>query len=162
MPLSIRHLWRVFSIAVIVGVACTASAEPAGTVAKDLKKVADGGAVPQDLTVTYSDMHGLWGGTTIQIQADGAVETRTRKPSDREPQTTRKTVAVAKVTDLVRLLVKLKAWEQRTPERTAVPDESRSTLTIRVNGRTSTMWEWFNDLSKNKRLEQVKTRLEGL
>ncbi|HEX5691534.1 MAG TPA: hypothetical protein VFX76_16085, partial [Roseiflexaceae bacterium] len=32
------------------------------------------GTVPADLSITYNDMHGPWGGVTITVRGDGSVE----------------------------------------------------------------------------------------
>jgi hypothetical protein len=117
-------------------------------------------AVPADLVITYDDMHGLWGGTTITICGDGSVERYTKARGAAVAQTSHTMIDQQMLLDLVRLLVQLEAWEQRIPDRPLVPDESRASLTISVNGGASRIWERFNDLAANNRLVQIKTWLE--
>jgi hypothetical protein len=63
---------------------------------------------------------------------------------------------------LVRLLVELEAWEQRTPPAEPLPDESRATLTISVGGQTSAVWERYNDMAENARLSLVREKMRDL
>jgi hypothetical protein len=116
-------------------------------------------AVPADLAITYDDMHGLWGGTTISVCGDGSVERHTKALGAVAAQVSHTTIDQHMLLDLVRLLVQLDAWEQRIPDRPPVPDESRASLTISVNGSTNRIWERFNDLPANNRLVQIKTWL---
>ena len=122
------------------------------------KKFGAGGD-SSDLTITYSDMHGLWGGITVTLSTDGAYERLERKPGAGVPDLVRGAVAPARVRDVVRLLSEISAWEQRTPERMPVPDESRATLTLRAGGVEASIWEWYNDLTKNARLTRVRSLL---
>jgi hypothetical protein len=116
--------------------------------------------VPADLAIIYDDMHGLWGGATITVCGDGSVEHHTKALGAVAAQVSHTTIDQHMLLNLVRLLVQLDAWEQRIPDRPPVPDESRASLSISVNGSTSTMWERFNDLATNNRLVQIKTWLE--
>lgn len=125
-----------------------------------LSTILTDGAVPARLTITYDDMHGLWGGTTITVRGDGSLVRQFRPPGATAPVRRETRIGQTLVLDLVRLLLDLRAWEQRVPARQPVPDESFATLTIDVEGRSSRMWEWFNDLAANNRLFQIKTWLE--
>ena len=116
--------------------------------------------VPADLAITYDDMHGLWGGTTITVRGDGSVEHQTKTRGAPAAQLSHTIIDHHMLLDLIRLLVQLDAWEQRVPDRPPVPDESRASLTISVNGSTSRIWERFNDLAANNRVVQLKTWLE--
>jgi len=98
-----------------------------------LKDVADGRAT-HDLTLTDSDMHGLWGGITVTLSTSDAYERLKRTRGAGLPDVVRSTVAPAQVQDVARLLLETQAWEQRTLERAPVPDESRATLTLRDGG----------------------------
>src|SRR5262245_15734129 len=123
-----------------------------------LKDVAEGRA-PDDLTITYSDMHGLWGGVTITLSTSGAYERLERKPGASAPDVVRATVAPAHVRDVVRLLLEIEAWEQRTPQRMPVPDESLATLTLQSGDVETSISEWYNDLKRSARLAQVRELL---
>ena len=124
-----------------------------------LRTISRNRRVPPDLSITYNDMHGLWGGTTIIIRGSGSGESREREMSDTKPQIVETVVPEGKLLELVQLLIELRAWEQVTPERQPLPDESRASLKITVGERTSNMWEWFNDMSKNDRLIKIKTKM---
>lgn len=131
------------------------------TLVKDtLTSILTTSAVPADLTITYDDMHGLWGGVTITVRGDGSVERHSTARGAPTAQVSHATINQQMLLDLVRLLAQLDTWEQRIPDRLPVPDESRATLTISANGSVSRMWERVNDLAANNRFVQIKTWLE--
>jgi len=129
---------------------------------KELTKIAATNKIPPGFSITYDDMHGLWGGETITVDGAGNVEARERDKAARDPKTTKRTISQKRLLDLIKLLVQLKAWEQQTPERQPRPDESRARFTIKSGDRNTQIWEWFNDMEKNRRLIQIKTRMEEL
>ena len=131
-----------------------------GVVERTLRAAAGGGEIPADLVVRYSDMHGMHGGTTISLTANGAVESRT--VDHRSGLSERRgTIPPDSVRAVVQLLVELAAWEQRTPPRRPVPDESAAGLTIRAGGEEVSIWEWYNDMGTNARLIRVLGRLRS-
>ena len=121
------------------------------TVRRGLEEIAAGRGDPVPLVVTYDDLHGLWGGLRLTINGTGQVEQTAVREKAGEPQgVTRQ--------DLVRLaalLVGHRAWEQRTPERAPVPDESRAYLRLRYCQASVEIWEWHNDLKKNRRIAEI-------
>lgn len=124
-----------------------------------LANAAKGGApLP---AVVYSDAHGLWGGVTVSLGADGAYR-HDRVDPDAPSQRTDAVVDTARHRAVAALLVELKAWKQRVPERIAVPDESRAGLTIRCGGAEARIWEWYNDLGKHQRIARVRDALQAL
>jgi hypothetical protein len=124
-----------------------------------LANAAKGGApLP---AVVYSDAHGLWGGVTISLGADGACRHDRVNPGG-PSQRTEAVVDPARHRAVASLLVELKAWKQRVPERIAVPDESRAGLTIRCGGAEARIWEWYNDLGKHQRIARVRDALQAL
>lgn len=127
-----------------------------------LKRIQSGSDVPSDLTVTYDDMHGLWGGTTIVITGKGDGERRERDRGRAEPKIFHKSITPEQMLELVNLLIEHEAWEQRTPDRAPLADESRASLKIQVSGQSSSIWEWFNDMEKNKRLSIIKAKMKLL
>jgi hypothetical protein len=127
-----------------------------------LKRIQTGNDIPAELQIIYDDMHGLWGGTTIVITGKGSGERRERDRGSAEPEIFNKSITRGQILELVKLLIEHEAWQQRTPSREPVPDESRATLTIRVNGQSSNVWEWFNDMEKNKRLSIIKAKMKQL
>lgn len=128
----------------------------------ELENVIDEDRAPADLTITYDDMHGLWGGSAITVRGDGAVELRTRQSGAGDAEVTRKRIGGRELIDFVRLLVELRAWEQHTPASQPVAGESRAHLIIRLEGKTSSMWERFNEMRANDRLIRIKARMENL
>lgn len=124
-----------------------------------LANAAKGGApLP---AVVYSDAHGLWGGTTISLGADGAYRrdrVDPRGPSER----TEAVVDASRQRALTKLLVELKAWKQQVRERRAIPDESRAGLTLRCGDAEARIWEWYNDLGRQQRIARVRDALQAL
>ncbi|HEX8362048.1 MAG TPA: hypothetical protein VF613_18160 [Longimicrobium sp.] len=122
-----------------------------------LRAMAAGGEIPADLVVSYSDMHGMHGGSTISLSGSGALQSEQVSQNGR----TRRAGMVSSdsVRAIVQLLVELEAWEQRTPPRRPVPDESAAGLTIRVAGQEARIWEWYNEMGANDRLSRVFARL---
>lgn len=145
--------WETFAV-VALAVVCTAQA-PADTAARvqaGLDALAAGRGDWKAFSVTYDDVHGLHGGLRLTIAGDGRVEqtaVRTKVRGTRQ-------VAPSDLQRLVTMLRDLRAWEQRTPERAPVPDESRSRLIIRTAGGETTIWEWYNDMPKNARIVRVR------
>jgi hypothetical protein len=101
-------------------------------------------------------MHGLWDGVIVALSTSAAYEYLERTRGASAPEVIRGTVGPARIQDVVRLLLEIKAWEQQTPERAPVPDESRATLTLRADDAESSIWEWYNDLAKNARFVRVR------
>lgn len=121
-----------------------------------LKSIIAAGKVPSNFEVRYDDMHALWGGTTITVRGNGIGERRERLRGQTGARVIETRISQGQLVAFIRLLVALRAWEQRTPDRQAVPDESRATLVINIDGRTSRMWEWFNEMSQNARLSRIR------
>jgi hypothetical protein len=111
--------------------------------------------------VTYSDMHGLWGGKTLTLDADGRY-TRVQAEPGQPPQRAEARVDPARHRALVGLLIELKIWQQRVPKRIAVPDESAASLRIRCGTAEAAIWEWYNDLEKHRRIARVRDALGAL
>jgi len=101
------------------------------------------------------------GGTTISLDGEGAYR-RDRFDPQRPLQRTETVVDASRHRALAALLVELKAWKQRVPERRAVPDESRAGLTIRCGGAEARIWEWYNDLGRLQRIARVRDALQVL
>ena len=118
-----------------------------------LRAAAGGGDVPPDFQVIYSDMHGMHGGTTIRLSADGTLASQHMQQGVLTERAGR--VPADSVRAVIGLLVELQAWEQRTPPRTPVPDESRAGLRLRAGGEEVRMWDWFNEMRTNQRLSRI-------
>ena len=132
------------------------------SIESDLKVILDTKKIPPELSITYDDMHGLWGGTKITITGAGSGEIQERDRGHEQPQISKSTLEQEQLLELVKLIIDLKAWEQRTPERKPAADESRATLTINTGAHSTTTWEWFNDMEMNRRLIQIKTKMTGM
>lgn len=111
------------------------------------------------LTVTYDDMHGMHGGLTLTIHGDGRVEQTAVRENVGQPKDG---IERSDLQHLVALLLEVAAWEQRVPERRPVPDESRAHLRIMLDGNSSSIWEWFNDMQKNQRIFRVRELMKKL
>jgi hypothetical protein len=125
---------------------------------QQLKDLAEGRAA-QNLSIVYSDMHGLWGGVTITLSTSGAYEFLERARGMIVPDLVHRTVTLEQVQEVIRLLNETRAWEQLTPERAPFPDEARATLTLRTGDVETSIWEWYNNLEKNDRLVRVRRLL---
>jgi len=161
MPILFRRTALLVSTAALLiclGVAGAAHARSPSLKAC-LKRAANGGTpLP---AVVYSDAHGMWGGTTITLGADGAYRHERVDPRE-PPHRTEATVDAARHRALVALLIELKAWKQQVRERRAVPDESRAGLVIRCGAAEARIWEWYNDLGERKRIARVRDALWAL
>ena len=113
---------------------------------------------PTPLSITYDDMHGLWGGLTLTIRGNGNVEQKAVKEEVGRPGL----VSRDSILKLVRLLLKEKAWEQREPQRAPKPDESKAQLVIQYGKQRSEIWEWYNDLDKNQRLGKIRELMKTI
>jgi hypothetical protein len=122
------------------------------TVQEALKQIAAGKGDPTPLAVTFDDLHGLWGGLRLTIHGTGRVDQK----ADREQVGEPRKVYRKELDLLAALLVRQAAWEQRTPERTARPDESRAYLTIEYGAVSAVIWEWYNELEQNRRIGEIR------
>ena len=127
----------------------------------ELKKILTSRQVPADLSITYDDMHGLWGGSILTVRGDCWLERQTRPRGTPVSASSKKQIGEHELLEFVRLLVELSAWEQRTPNSAPIPDESRAQLTINLKGITSQVWERFNEMPANDRLIRIKQWMES-
>lgn len=128
----------------------------------ELQNIITTNRIPAELIITYDDMHGLWGGTGISVRGDGSVESQRKEMGAPKAEITRNQVDARELVELIRLLVELSAWEQRTADAQPVAGESRAYLTISIKEDVSRVWERVNEMAENNRLIQIKTRLEKL
>jgi hypothetical protein len=124
-----------------------------------LQELAEGKGDLQKLVVTWDDLHGLHGGLKLTIRGDGTISQEAKFTKVGEP---REKLDPKGVRELVDKLLALEAWVQKVPERPAIPDESRARLTISAGGESVTVWEWYNDLAKNKRLVEIRDLMQKL
>lgn len=133
---------------------------PVPPVARRLGDFLRGGLDPQQLTITYSDLHGLWGGLQLTVYGTGRVEQEAAQvePPPQVPHG----LGPDEVRKLVALLVEERAWEQQVPDRRPQPDESRATLRIDAGNATSLIWEWHHDLEANDRIGRILAKMKAL
>lgn len=106
-------------------------------------------------------MHELWGGQILTVYGDGRLERQIRARGGVPSKTDHRQIGEALPLELVRLLVELSAWEQRTVDVPPVPDESRPALTIHMQGSTSRVWERFLEMPANGRLLWIRDWIES-
>jgi hypothetical protein len=128
------------------------------TIREALLEITAGKLNPTPLSITYDDMHGLWGGLTLTIRGDGNVEQKAVKEKAGTPTV----VSRDSILKLVRHLLQQKAWEQREPQRAPKSDESRARLVIQYGKQRSEIWEWYNDLDKNQRLGKIRELMKTI
>lgn len=121
-----------------------------------LQKLAGGKGDLKPLAVTYDGIHGLYGGLWLTIHGSGKVEQRVVQQKAGKP----KEVTREELIKLAALLVQHKAWEQRVPEREPLPDEGQAELVITYEDSTVRIWEWFNDLEKNQRIDKIRAYMQ--
>ncbi len=110
------------------------------------------------LSVSYDNLHPLWGGLQLTIHGSGQVEQKAVRQSAGQPVP----VSREDILDLVHLLLRHEAWIQLVAERMMVPDESRALLTIRYGGEQTTIWEWYHDLGVNRRIIEIRDRMQQI
>ena len=115
--------------------------------------------VPDDLEVAYSDTSSMYGGEIIIVNGSGEASVERHRAAP-EKRTVR--VARGDLERLTALLVEIEVWEQREPDREPVFDESRAALRVRTAGKTTLLWERYNDMEHNQRLVRVRALLEAL
>jgi hypothetical protein len=122
------------------------------------------GGDTRDFSLTYNDMHGLWGGITIRLSGDGAYERTERPRGAHVPTMLHTTLDHERLSEALALLLELRAWEQHAPaqDRLPLPDESWATLEIRCGGATARFAERFNDLEAHQHLVRVRALLLAL
>ncbi len=123
-----------------------------------LKSFINSQLTDQSLIIEYSDLHELWGGLKIVINGHGQVHQETVRREVNPPRD----LTIDEVIEIVNLLVELQMWQQETPYRDPKPDESKARLKIAIGDEQSMIWEWFNDMENNNRLNQVLILIKKL
>ena len=150
-----------FSILVwmlMFSVASYCSPSNSSFIKENLQAFLDGKIPANELEITYTDLHGLWGGLQITIHGSGKVEqkaVRTQASSSHD-------ITQEEMNQLVKLLIELEAWIQKVPERPPIPDESRAYLRIRIGEANSEIWEWYNDMKENNHLIRILDKIKEI
>ncbi len=125
-------------------------------VSSNLRALLDDEFSTTSLRVTYEEIHPTQDGPRLMINGTGQIQQTGEGPNagmypDLSP---------AEVENLVRLLLDIEAWEQRTPWREAASDEIRAYLRVQVGGASSEIWEWYDKLDENRRIVQLLDQLK--
>jgi hypothetical protein len=120
--------------------------------------LSQGGTDWNRFSVTYDDLHGLFGGLTLTIHGNGKVEQQSVRVVAREPRN----ASNVDLQKLVDLLLNQKAWEQRVAERPPRPDEGKVRLIINYREDSMTIWEWYNDLLRNNRILRIRDFMQAI
>jgi len=152
-----RSQGLAFTSFLLVCSACSPQTqETRPTVHRNLQAFLDGQLPPEQLRITYSDLHGLYGGLELVVSGTGEVSQETKR---------RSAPAAARLTDeqvreLAKLLINLRAWEQETPDTPALPDESRVVLRIVAGETESRIWERMREMESNDRVIRVRRKMQ--
>jgi ankyrin repeat protein len=124
-------------------------------ISTSLRALLDDAVSTSNLRVTYEEIHPTQDGPRLivkgtgQIQQEGEIANAGMYPD----------LTSAEVENLVRLLLDIEAWEQRTPWR-ETDSEIRAYLRVQVGGTSSEIWEWYDELDDNRRIVQLLDQLK--
>jgi len=153
--------WCGFAIATLEPCWSTVAAEPSGDgdqMRSQLQAFLDGILPPEKLEITYSDLHGLYGGLRMCVHGSGKVDQEVVRREAPEPQR----LSPDAVRELVKLLIEQEAWKQKVPDAVLIPDESRATLKIVAGDASSMIWERARELKSNDRLIRLSMLMQKL
>lgn len=108
------------------------------------------------LRITYEELHPNQDGPRIVIKGTGAIQ---REGAGTNGYTN---LGLAEIENLVRVLIDMEAWEQRSPYRETASNESQAYLRVQVGGASSEIWEWYDELDSNQRIVKVVDQLKKL
>jgi hypothetical protein len=153
------HTLKRLCLGLIVVTCSSHAADPppeTSAVREQLQAFLDGKLPPDQLTITYTDLHGLYGGLSLTIRGTGEVQQKAVRQQVPEPQK----LTPTQVTALVQLLIEQQAWRQETPQAVLLPDESRATLKIAAGKSHSAIWERIRELKSNRRLMVIREQMQ--
>lgn len=119
------------------------------------------GAVPQ-LRVTYDDRHGLHGGFMLSLGPDGTLRQEVQAPASKNVGRLRAKITTTQMSELVRLLLNLEAWQSSGIGHELRPDESLARLIISDGTNRSEISELFNEVSPTSRIGQIRKKMTDL
>lgn len=111
------------------------------------------------LSVTYHDLHGFHGGLILTIHGDGRVSQEAVRV---KVGPLKERVAKEDLRRLVDLLIELSAWQQLVADAMPIPDESRASVRISLEGHQSVIWERYNDLAAGQRIIRIRELLKQI
>ena len=121
---------------------------PAGTLLQRLEAMvapSEPVPLPQGLHLEWSDMQGLFGGTTLQVKGDGATVVVTSEAGASETKSG--TTSPRHVHALLRDLQQLEVFTATSSVRPGVPDEVRLRVSVALGDEKLEVWRWQSDLS---------------
>ena len=106
------------------------------------------------LRIPYDELHPSQDGPRIVIKGTGTIQ---REVADPNGYTN---LSLAEIENIVRVLIDMEAWEQRSPYRETASNESRAYLRVQVGGASSEIWEWYDELDSNQRIVKLLDQLK--
>ena len=152
----------LFCAAVSAPAPSARSTDDRDRVASALRSTARTGRLPPRLTVTFSEEPApldLWCCESFTLRGDGRLTRSGLGPTD-APETITVRVSKREVVSVVRLLVRLEAWQQRPTPRPS--NASRAKLRIRVGSSSTAIWPWQDHNGNSRRIGQVRVLLSNL
>ena len=111
---------------------------------------------PASLRVTYEEIHPTQDGPRLIVKGTGQVQ----QEGEGSNAGMYPDLSPAEVENLVRLLLDIEAWKQRTPWRETASDEIRAYLRVQVGGASSEILKWYDELDDNRRIVQLLDQLK--
>lgn len=96
------------------------------------------------LQLEWSDMQGLFGGTTLQVKGDGGTLVVNNAPESSETKTG--TTPTSQVHSLLRQLLKTEVFSVTSSARPGVPDEVRLMVSVALGDERIEVWRWQSDV----------------
>lgn len=106
------------------------------------------------LRITYEELHPNQDGPRIVVEGTGAIQ---REVADTNGYNN---LSLAEIEHLVRVLIDMEAWEQRSTYRKTASSEGRAYLRVQVGGASSEIWEWYDELDSNQRIVKLLDQLK--
>lgn len=117
----------------------------------------------RQFSITYDDVHGLYGGFTLSVDGTGLVQKKTVRVirGQKDVINTTSRAEPAQLNELVRLLVSERLWLRAPYPRAGVPDEGRSRVVMWYTPEGNSkkqceIWEWYNDMEADRRIGKLR------
>jgi len=121
-----------------------------------LRAFLNGQLPPEQLKISYSDLHGLYGGLEMSITGAGEVHQKAVRRSAPTPEK----LSGLQIRKLAEMILRLNLFDQETPAVPALPDESRAVLKIIAGDAESIIWERFGEMKQNNRMILVRQLMQ--
>jgi class 3 adenylate cyclase len=110
---------------------------------------------PASLRIIYEELHPTQEISRIVIQGSGEVRQEGEMLGGDIPP-----LRLAEMENLIRLLIDIEAWEQKIPWRETDSPKGRAYLRVQVEGVSSEIWEWYDELDSSRRMVKVLDQLK--